>query len=223
MARMRQRSGRVRQQGRQQVTSERSGILRAGDGYLYSTFRLFTSAAVPVDVVVAATADNGNLMFATQRGATGQGFGAAIALTALETNMDNAGKMPSELGYKINQMGFHTCGDVDVRAAMLIARFSTLRLVMPEYVYEFGPAELWPTGNGMQGFGAVGGGNGSVGAPLPQATMRRFKKPLLLPADKTFSIGQIVVRAFTIPAAFQSASQPVDIRVALWGDWISKI
>lgn len=202
------------------IGAERGGkvAIRRGEGFLYSSFLLGTSAAVPVPIALGI-ADS--VMFVTPRGVAGQGYVAA--LTDLETNMDNAGQLPNELGFSISQIGFIPNTRLPLRLVNRLAASGTLRLIMPEWEYNLGPAEMFPGGVGVQGV-ATGGGVelGSLGLPTRHSRMV-LKDGLLLPGGKTFRFAYRVQTAYAIPAAEQIPLEQISIKLMLWGRWESRV
>ena len=71
-----------------------SNLFRFGEITLYSTFALGTAQAAAF-----AVANTSNRLFATPLGQTGQGFPAAM--TASETNLKEAGRIPSGQAYDV--------------------------------------------------------------------------------------------------------------------------
>lgn len=203
---------------RDTVVASANAPRRVGDGYLYSTYRFSTSAAVPVAITLNANGE-GFQFFAVQIGGQGQGFGTAI-LSPLETNLKNAGKVPGEQAYRMEAIGFGGCGDLDVRLTKAVERFGYLKFVTPSYDWLMGPAEFFPLGLNPGGFGSVGGANPQEPGPGPAQAMRKLSVPIILPPNATFGVTYQNPAAVTLAAIYQQASQNIDFRVAMWGRWV---
>lgn len=217
------RVGGIRVKGKRRDVAVASGKAprRVGDGYLYSTYRFFTSASPAVAQAVNASGE-GFAFFSTQIGGQGQGFGSSTLLSPLETNLKNAGKVPGEQAFRMDAIGFGGCGDLDVRVTKTIERFGYLKFLTPAFDWLMGPAELWPLGLNPGGFGNIGAGNAQEAGPGPAQAMRKMAVPIILPPNATFSVNYLNPAQFTIAAAIQTPSQNIDCRVAMWGRWITE-
>lgn len=197
----------------------RKRIARKGEGYLYSAFLLHTSAATPVDVAIAV---GDRTLFSTARGGTGQGFGTT-ALTELETNVENAGRIPDEMSFKARNMGFLPEPLARGSQQLRIARQGVIKIDKPEYKYTYGPAFLWPCPVGIAGHATTAGIEfGGLGGANPTG-MRRLSNSIKLGAGQSVKMIYSVPTAYTILAAEQTASQQVVIYIVFYGLWISKV
>ena len=198
-------------------------IDRQGWGFLYSAFRLYTSAAAPV--AVTPIAQQYALFQSFDGDGTGsQGF-AGLQQCALQTNMTRAGQMPNERGFVATRLGFFARPDVPVSAANKLSAWGVLHYFTPGWELDLGPAMLWPGGVGASGFSNVGGRElGSLGLASP-STMRKLEVPFKLKKGKTFNFQYRIYAGFlpTILPSEQIALQPVDIYIALWGRWDTSI
>jgi len=213
--------GRIKVKGKRRDVAVSSGRAprRVGDGYLYSTYRFFTSANPAVATAVNASGE-GFAFFSTQIGAVGQGF--AGNLSPLETNLKNAGKVPGEQAFRMESIGFGGTGDLDVRLTKTAERFGYLKFNTPAFDWLMGPAELWPLGVNPGGFGSVGAGNPQEAGPGPAQAMRKMQVPIILAPNATFSVNYLNPASFTLAAVYQVALQAVDFRVAMWGRWVTE-
>lgn len=190
---------------------------RVGDGYLYSTYRFGTSAATPAAININANGE-GFQFFSTAIGAVGQGF--ATNLTPLETNLQNAGKVPGEQAFRMESIGFGGAGDLDVRLTKTVERFGYLKFKTPAYDWTMGRAEFFPLGMNAGGFGTPGGGNAQEAGPGPAQAMRKMSVPIILPPNATFGVTYQTPAQFTLATLYQQASQNIDFTVAMWGRWV---
>jgi len=205
-----------------------TNLFRFGEITLYST------QALPAGT---ALANNTNRIFATPLGSQGQGF--TTALTKTETNLKEAGRIPSGQAYDVygvatqilgadNTAGL--AGNMDEPFNDSVATVQTLQNIVnngvlawdfTQTVVDICPVMLAGAGGGLYGAiaqnaagansGAMNNGNGGI-------WMYR-KHPVALPGNTTFAI---VIgfgsRAAAIPAGFGVA-----VRVVLLGYYKSVI
>ena len=210
-----------------------SNLFRFGEITLYSTFLLGAANAV---------ANTSNRFFATPLGQQGQGFGAA--LTVSETNLKEAGRIPSGQAYDVfgvaGQVMAHntTTNQTDVPFAFdgvsgggtagLIADLQNI-INNGVLVWDFTQTQvficpLMLAGAGGGAFGAVsqnaaGANSGSMGNGNGGIWMYR-RHPVALPGNSTFAV-LLQFGGFAGPVG--AAPAGVAIRVVLLGYYKSVI
>ena len=215
-----------------------SNLFRFGEITLYSTFAL--GAAAPG----LAVANTSNRLFATPLGQTGQGFPAALTVT--ETNLKEAGRIPSGQAYDVfgvagqvmgwNQaadqldLPFNQNGAAGAVAAAGSALVGDLQSVVNNgvLIWDFTQTQvficpLMLAGAGGGVFGAIaqnaaGANSGSLGNGNGGIWMYR-RHPVALPGNSTFA----VLVQFGSRASALGAAQGVAIRVVLLGYYKSVI
>ena len=198
-----------------------TNLFRFGEITLYST------QALPAGT---ALANNTNRIFSTPLGSQGQGF--TTALTKTETNLKEAGRIPSGQAYDVYGVATQFLGadNTDEPFNDSVATVQTLQNLVnngvlawdfTQTVVDICPVMLAGAGGGLYGAiaqnaagansGAMNNGNGGI-------WMYR-KHPVALPGNTTFAI---VIgfgsRAAAIPAGFGVA-----VRVVLLGYYKSVI
>jgi hypothetical protein len=211
-----------------------SNLFRFGEITLYSTVALGTAAG-------AALANTSNRLFATPLGQTGQGF--PTALTVTETNLKEAGRIPSGQAYDVFGVAGQVMGwnqnldqlDVPFNAdgaagAATLGLVADLQNVINNGVllWDFTQTQvficpLMLAGAGGGAFGAVsqnaaGANSGSMGNGNGGIWMYR-RHPVALPGNSTFA----VLVQFGSRASALGAAIGVGIRIVLLGYYKSVI
>ena len=211
-----------------------SNLFRFGEITLYSTVALGTAAG-------AALANTSNRLFATPLGQTGQGF--PTALTVTETNLKEAGRIPSGQAYDVFGVAGQVMGwnqnldqlDVPFNAdgaagAATLGLVADLQNVINNGVllWDFTQTQvficpLMLAGAGGGAFGAVsqnaaGANSGSMGNGNGGIWMYR-RHPVALPGNSTFA----VLVQFGSRASATGAGVGVAIRIVLLGYYKSVI
>ncbi len=202
-------------------------LRRAGEGPLYSAFRLYTTAGVPAAVIVAAQDAR---MFTTKVGAEGQNWGAGNPLSYNETNMENAGRIPDEQSFRIREIGVAIYSGVGLAAAqdsttavipdnaqVALLMATHLRIDTPQWKQVFGPVWFWPAGVGPDESGLAWNGQRTLTAA------RKLRRKVLLKAGQTLAWIATFPRATTVAAADQVANQAVAIMIRMYGSWEEKV
>ena len=210
-----------------------SNLFRFGEITLYSTFLLGAANAV---------ANTSNRLFATPLGQQGQGFGAA--LTVSETNLKEAGRIPSGQAYDVfgvagqvmghdttnNQtdVPFNIDGAAGGATAGLVADLQNI-INNGVLVWDFTQTQvficpLMLAGAGGGAFGAIaqnaaGANSGSMGNGNGGIWMYR-RHPVALPGNSTFAV---LIQFGGFSSALGAAPAGVAIRVVLLGYYKSVI
>jgi hypothetical protein len=216
-----------------------SNLFRFGEITLYSTF------AFPAGAGGLALANTTNRLFATPLGQQGQGF--AVALTVAETNLKEAGRIPSGQAYDVfgvagQVMGFDATAQTldlpfnDVAAAGVapaagqasiadLQNFVNNTILLWDFTQTqvfICPLMLAGAGGGLFGaFGAnaAAASGGSMGNGNGGIWMYR-RHPVALPGNSTFAVlAQIGGRA----AGVLGANNGMALRVVLLGYYKSVI
>lgn len=179
---------------------------REQEVYLWSMFRLFTPAAVPVAVTIPVGDSD---VYRGGVGAVAQGF--AVAMTDRETNLQNSGRLPDDESYVLRELGFAIFGGLTPSGIRRLCEGINAELETLTYKQEYGPLAFYPGGIGTSGFSGVAGEfAGSNGQPTLTAR-RKLKQVVVLRGGTTFT-GHFHVRtAIVVPAIEQVASAPVDL------------
>ncbi len=214
-----------------------SNLFRFGEITLYSTVALGTAAG-------AAVANTSQRLFATPLGQQGQGFPAALTIT--ETNLKEAGRIPSGQAYDVfgvagQVMGWDSSNDsldlpfCDSGAAgaaptVGLASVADLQSIVNNgvLVWDFTQTQvficpLMLAGAGGGAFGAVsqnaaGANSGSMGNGNGGIWMYR-RHPVALPGNSTFA----VLLQFGSRASALGPAIGVAVRVVLLGYYKSVI
>ena len=211
-----------------------SNLFRFGEITLYSTVALGGAAAT-------ALANTSNRLFATPLGQTGQGFPGALTVT--ETNLKEAGRIPSGQAYDVfgvagQVMGWNQATDeIDVpfntdgaAGAAVLGLVADLQNVINNGVllWDFTQTQvficpLMLAGAGGGAFGAIaqnaaGASSGSMGNGNGGIWMYR-RHPVALPGNSTFAI----LVQFGSRASQLGAAIGVAVRVVLLGYYKSVI
>jgi hypothetical protein len=206
-----------------------SNLFRFGEITLYSTVGLGSTAGV------FPLANTSNRLFATPLGQTGQGFPAAMTIT--ETNLKEAGRIPSGQAYDVfgvagQVMGFDIANDqLDVpfnadgaAGAATLGLVADLQNVINNgvLVWDFTQTQVYIcplmlAGAGGGAFGAVsqnaaGANSGSMGNGNGGIWMYR-RHPVALPGNSTFA----VLVQFGSRASALAQNIGVAVRVVLLG------
>ncbi len=163
-------------------------VKRYYEGDLWSTFFIADAAA---------TANSENELYTTPKGATGQGFPAALSIA--ETNVREGGRIASGLAYTVRQVAIEPYYDDNfsiVRAdiqnlhANCVPVWSFLNTEV-----EIAPVSIVGQGGGIFGStadtGAADGGSGGSRIILNNGAGQTWiyhELPVLLPANTTFSL-----------------------------------
>jgi hypothetical protein len=211
-----------------------SNLFRFGEITLYSTVGIGTAAG-------AAVANTSNRLFATPLGQQGQGFPAALTVT--ETNLKEAGRIPSGQAYDV----FGVAGQVmswnfatdqldetfdqgGAAGAVTLGLVADLQSIVNNgvLVWDFTQTQvficpLMLAGAGGGVFGAVsqnaaGANSGSMGNGNGGIWMYR-RHPVALPGNSTFA----VLLQFGSRASALGANIGVAVRVVLLGYYKSVI
>ena len=211
-----------------------SNLFRFGEITLYSTVGIGTQAG-------AAVANTSNRLFATPLGQQGQGFPAALTVT--ETNLKEAGRIPSGQAYDVfgvagQVMGWNFAQDeLDVpfntdgaAGAAVLGQVADLQSIINNgvLVWDFTQTQvficpLMLAGAGGGAFGAVsqnaaGANSGSMGNGNGGIWMYR-RHPVALPGNSTFA----VLLQFGSRASALGPNIGVAVRVVLLGYYKSVI
>lgn len=206
-----------------------SNLFRFGEITLYSTVGLGSTTAI------FPLANTSNRLFATPLGQTGQGFPAAMTIT--ETNLKEAGRIPSGQAYDVfgvagQVMGFDIANDqLDVpfnadgaAGAATLGLVADLQNVINNgvLVWDFTQTQVYIcplmlAGAGGGAFGAVsqnaaGANSGSMGNGNGGIWMYR-RHPVALPGNSTFA----VLVQFGSRASALAQNIGVAVRVVLLG------
>ena len=211
-----------------------SNLFRFGEITLYSTFALGAAGG-------AAVANTSNRLFATPLGQVGQGFPAA--LTVGETNLKEAGRIPSGQAYDVfgvagqvmawdqaNDQLDETFDQGGAAGGVVLGTVADLQSVVNNgtLLWDFTqtqvhicPLMLAGAGGGL--FGAIaqnaaGANSGSMGNGNGGIWMYR-RHPVALPGNSTFA----VLIQFGSRASALGAAMGVAIRVVLLGYYKSVI
>ena len=185
-----------------------SNLFRFGEITLYSTFALGVNAAAAF-----AVANTSNRMFATPLGQTGQGFPAALTVT--ETNLKEAGRIPSGQAYDVfgvagQVMGwdpttdqidvpFNNPGAAGTATVAAGGNVSDMQSIINNgvFVWDFTQTQVYIcplmlAGAGGGGFGALStnaaaASAGTVGNGNGGIWMYR-RHPVALPGNSTFAV-----------------------------------
>lgn len=204
-----------------------SNLFRFGEITLYSTFGFIATTVL---------ANTSNRVFATQLGGQGQGWPAGVPLTIGETNLKEAGRIPSGQAYDVYGVAGQVIGAdatltntdepyndavATVQTLTNIINNAILRWDFTQTVVDICPLSLAGAGGGAYGSiaqnaagansGAMNNGNGGI-------WMYR-KHPVALPGNTTFGVLiDFGGRAAAVPAGFSAA-----LRVVLLGFYKSVI
>lgn len=204
-----------------------SNLFRFGEITLYSTFGFVASTAL---------ANTSNPVFSTQIGGQGQGWPAGVPLTIAETNLKEAGRVPSGQAYDVYGVAGQVIGAdatltntdepfndavATVQTLVNVINNSVLRWDFTQTIVDICPLSLAGAGGGAYGAiaqnaagansGAMNNGNGGI-------WMYR-KHPVALPGNTTFRVLiEFGGRAAAVPAGFSVA-----VRVVLLGFYKSVI
>jgi hypothetical protein len=214
-----------------------SNLFRFGEITLYSSF------AFPA----GALANTSNRLFATPLGQTGQGFG--VAMTVAETNLKEAGRIPSGQAYDVfgvagQVMGWDStantvdlpfadmpAGGAGVAPAAGLGNIGDLQNVINNAVllWDFTQTQvficpLMLAGAGGGAFGSVsqnaaGANSGSMGNGNGGIWMYR-RHPVALPGNSTFAV---LIQFGGRAALIAGANNGIAIRVVLLGYYKSVI
>ena len=218
-----------------------SNLFRFGEITLYSTFAFGAGTAA------VATANTNNRCFATPLGQVGQGF--VPALTIAETNLKEAGRIPSGQAYDVfgvagQVMGYDTAattldlpfcdmpaGGAGVAPAAGLGNVGDLQSAVNNAVLTWDftqtqvdicPLMLAGAGGGL--FGAIaqnaaGANSGSMGNGNGGIWMYR-RHPVALPGNSTFAV---LIRMGGRASVILGAANGLAIRVVLLGYYKSVI
>jgi hypothetical protein len=191
-------------------------IIRVGENSLWSAFQF-------ADTTVVQTTDN--RIFSTQLGAVGQGF--AVSLSIAETNMKEAGRLPSGLAFDCQgialQAYYKDSRPIDGADIRNVVNNVVLRWDYLQTLIDISPAVLIGAGGGVFGdtadTGAAEGGSGGSRINLNNGNGQCWiyqQYPVLLSANTTFS--QIISWGrFAIPIDGGLGNSDLIIRSCLLG------
>jgi len=213
-----------------------SNLFRFGEITLYSTVALGAAAAA------TALANTSNRLFATPLGQTGQGFPTAMTVT--ETNLKEAGRIPSGQAYDVfgvagQVMAWDAANDQldvpfnadGVAGANTLGLVSDLQNVINNGVllWDFTQTQvficpLMLAGAGGGAFGAIaqnaaGANSGSMGNGNGGIWMYR-RHPVALPGNSTFAV---LVQFGSRASGLGATGQGVAVRIVLLGYYKSVI
>lgn len=202
--------GNLQAMGAVETPPARGGIRREV-GYLYSAYLMPTS-------LTAGT----RTTFQTQVGATGQG--SSNALTYVETNLENAGRIPDSTSWVITDLGIGFNTSTALADIKKIVDNSYVQLNKPGYQRVLGAMMFWPGGWGLNGSVATTENNvvyqtWSNGQPAVFAR-RKLAEPIILNKGTTFSVDLVTGNS---GYSTQTLSATTWTWVAFWGVRLEQI
>src|ERR1041385_1175427 len=185
-----------------------NGQVRGENGHLYSAYLLPTSLAKGEDALFLNNVH-------------GVGQGSSNALTYVETNMENAGRVSDSRSWVITDFGVGCNTSVALADLKKILDNSFVVFQKPGYVRYFGPSFFFGAGGGITGATTENNvGSYTNGMASPRLVRRPLGKPIILNKGTSFSCSVFVGNA---GYSTQTLSATTRFWIDLWGSFLESI